>query len=426
MNKIDGWKIEKLGNVCDIQIGGTPSRDNPFYWDNDKNTSNLWVSIRDLETSPLISTEEHITDLGARNSNAKLVKQGTLLMSFKLTIGRVAFAGKDLFTNEAIAAITPRDKNKINRLFLYYQLPFIEPERYCDVAVKGKTLNKQKLNILEIPLPIDEHEQSKIAEVLSKIDEAIQQTEKLIEKNKLIKSGLMQDLFTKGIDEKGNIRREATHKFKDSFFRGIKIPENWTLGKMKDICKVKQGLQIAISLRHKEGGKNRYVYITIQYLSDPARYLEFIENPSESVICKKNDILFTRTGNTGQILTDIEGVFHNNFFKVIYEDKMILRDYLVYFLRQEIIQTLILDLAGTTTIPDLKHKDFYSIPIYYPENIEEQEKILKLIKEQDLIINKLRDGLSKLFRIKDGLMQDLLTGEIRVTPLMQEAITQHG
>ena len=89
-------KISEL--FSDIKIGGTPSRGNPTYFSG----SNLWVSIKDMEGQPLIDrTAETISDEGVRNSNCKLVKKGSLLFSFKLTVGRVSFAGADLYTNEA-------------------------------------------------------------------------------------------------------------------------------------------------------------------------------------------------------------------------------------------------------------------------------------------------------------------------------------
>ena len=84
-----------------------------------------------------------------------------------------------------------------------------------------------------------------------------------------------------------------------------------------------------------------------------------------------------------------------------------------------VIQNLINDLAGTTTIPDLKHRDFLSIPAFFPRNKEEQSKIVDKISEMEEHLTIDRNDLAKLEYIKKGLMQDLLTGKVRVTPLIE-------
>ena len=287
-----------------------------------------------------------------------------------------------------------------------------------------KAINNTKTATIEITFPESLLEQQKIAEILTKIDETIESTEKIIAKDERIKKGLMQDLFSKGIDEKGDLRSEGTHEFKDSGFREVRIPQDWFLGSMKDICYVKQGLQIAISKRKKEEGSENLIYITVQYLNNLNKNIEYIEKPSESVICEYEDILFVRTGNTGQIVTDIKGVFHNNFFKIVYDKSKILKKYLIYFLNQIEIQKLIMDLAGTTTIPDLNHGDFYSIPIYCSKYLEEQQKISSIISSIDSKIQKEKQELNKLKSIKEGLMQDLLTGnkQKEVTCMIKEAV----
>lgn len=415
---MSNWVTKKLGDVCDISIGGTPSRSNPAYWDANEFTDNHWVSIRDLNQRTIYETAERLTNLGVKNSNAKLVSKGTLLLSFKLTIGRVAFAGNDLYTNEAIAALPT---SSIDNDFLYYGLQHWDLLAGVDQAIKGATLNKAKLKEIEITFPKCHNEQTQIAAVLSCIDRAIEHTEALIAKQQRIKTGLMQDLLTKGIDEHGNIRSEVTHEFKDARFKGYKIPVEWNRLTMKDVCIVRQGFQIAISKRFREYAPNRFTYITIQYLKEPSRYLEFIENPPPSVVCKEDDILFTRTGNTGQIITGVHGVYHNNFFKIFYDHKLIIRDYLINFLQWQPIHSLILDLSGTTTIPDLKHKDFYSIPLFLPETIKEQEKITSCLAQSNRTLLIGQQQLDKLKFIKTGLMQDLLTGKVSVESLLAES-----
>ena len=140
-----------------------------------------------------------------------------------------------------------------------------------------------------------------------------------------------------------------------------KIPKHWKIKKLGEICKVNQGLQIAIEERFTEPIENGYFYITNEFLKANSKTKYYIKNPSKSVLCSKEDILMTRTGNTGIVVSDVEGVFHNNFFKIDYDKKLLHKDYLVYYLKNDRMQYDILVKAGNSTIPDLNHSDFYTL-----------------------------------------------------------------
>jgi len=97
------------------------------------------------------------------------------------------------------------------------------------------------------------------------------------------------------------------------------IPVDWEVNTFKNICWVNQGLQIPIEKRLKYPTIKSKKYITIQYLND-GKAIEYIDDYSVSVCCKKEEVLMTRTGNTGVVITDVEGVFfHNNFFKINFD-----------------------------------------------------------------------------------------------------------
>ncbi|MBS1766972.1 MAG: restriction endonuclease subunit S [Acidobacteria bacterium] len=162
-------KQEKLSKLLDISIGRTPSRNEPSYWGN----GHHWVSIRDLSSKIVTETKEQITNLAVKDARCKIVKKGTLLFSFKLTIGKMAFAGCDLFTNEAIAAFAIKDEKDLNPEFLYYAL---QSATYggSNQAVMGKTLNSKSLAEIEIPFPpLDD--QIRIAHLLGKVEGLIAQ-----------------------------------------------------------------------------------------------------------------------------------------------------------------------------------------------------------------------------------------------------------
>lgn len=112
------WSNSRPGEISSISIGGTPSRAEPTYWVSEGEEGTPWVSIADLKGRIVTNTAESITALGAKNSNVKLVLTGTIMMSFKLSLGRIAVAGRDLYTNEAIASFDI-DTDKIDKTFLF-------------------------------------------------------------------------------------------------------------------------------------------------------------------------------------------------------------------------------------------------------------------------------------------------------------------
>jgi type I restriction enzyme S subunit len=212
--------------------------------------------------------------------------------------------------------------------FIFYSL---EHKNLIPI-IKGGTrtkLNQAELRQISMVIPKSLSEQKKIAAILQSVDYAIEKTKELIEKHEKIKQGLMHDLFTNGVDEQG-VQYSQTKEH--SLFG--KMPAHWREGLMRYICDVSQGLQIAITERKTRPGRNRYVYITIQYLNaeDKVKSAEFIENPPKSVICSEEDVLMTRTGNTGQVITGYSGVFHNNFFIVKYDKSKVIKKYLVYYI----------------------------------------------------------------------------------------------
>ncbi len=160
--------------------------------------------------------------------------------------------------------------------------------------------------------------------------------------------------------------------------------------KLGDLCVVNQGLQIPINQRKKEPGENRYFYITVQFLKGGEENY-YIENPQQNVICNKEDILVTRTGSTGKIITGVEGCFHNNFFKVEPNEK-VLKRYLYFVLNSRTMYNKMLSAASGGTVPDLPHKKFYNLEMFLP-NIEEQKKIIHILEKLYAISNDISNGL---------------------------------
>lgn len=157
----------KLKEIFDLQMGKTPSRSNSEYW----NTKDYkWISIADLsQTGKYISdTKEHISDHAVKESGIKVIPANTVIMSFKLSIGKTAITTEDMYSNEAIMAF--HDKHVANILpeYIYYMFKYKNWEVGSNAAVMGKTLNKAILLEEEIEICSVE-EQKEIVKVLDKI-----------------------------------------------------------------------------------------------------------------------------------------------------------------------------------------------------------------------------------------------------------------
>ena len=190
-------------------------------------------------------------------------------------------------------------------------------------------------------------------------------------------------------------------------FRGA-----YSYNTFKDYVVINQGLQIAISDRLNSPINGAYFYITNEFLRSNSIKSYWVNDPPKNSICSFEDILMTRTGNTGIVVTDVQGVFHNNFFKIKYPSDLFNKVWLVEYLRRYAIQKQILRYAGTSTIPDLNHKDFYRLPLIHP-SIEEQKKIATLLSILNSKINLLTKKKEALKTYKKGLMQKIFSQELR-------------
>jgi type I restriction enzyme S subunit len=197
----NGWQTKKLGSLCEIELGKTPARANKAFWDEKRETTNVWLSIADLlnaENNLAVDSKEYLSDKGARIS--KVVRKGTLLASFKLTLGRLAFAGRDLFTNEAIAALTIFNERELSKEFLFYFLHFFDWRKAAenDVKLKGMTLNKAKLKELHVPFPSPVEQQRIVAflvEAFSGIATAKANAEKNLQNARALFESHLQSVF---------------------------------------------------------------------------------------------------------------------------------------------------------------------------------------------------------------------------------------
>ena len=236
----DGWKEVLLGEIVDLRMGGTPARKEPLYWDREKSTQNRWVAISDMKQRLLRETSEYISDEGIKNSPVKLIEAGTPLMSFKLTIGKATIPAVPVYTNEAIVALEPT--GPIDRVFLYYAIPRVAKTATASVAVKGKTLNKEKLRQLPVLLP-PLREQRKIAAILSSVDEVTEKTEAVVAQLQIVKSAITRELLTRGMPGRHSRYKQTEIGSIPEDWRVVTIGELLRMGVLEDVQDGNHGAQ---------------------------------------------------------------------------------------------------------------------------------------------------------------------------------------
>ena len=181
------WNKKNLKDIAIIKMGFTPSTKKEEYW----NGNIKWLAVSDMGSKYISKTKKHITKIAI--GKKEIIKKDTLVMSFKLTIGKLGILKEDMYSNEAICNFQWKNKN-INTEFMYYYLSSINLKKYGSQAAKGITLNKETLNMIPIRIPSYET-QINIVNILSNIDIKLEYLSKKINYEKRYKKGLLQKMF---------------------------------------------------------------------------------------------------------------------------------------------------------------------------------------------------------------------------------------
>ena len=417
-----GWtsrRFDQLGELCS---GSTPSSSRTEFWDG----ATVWVTPTDLSrlnTPYLHDSAKHITERGLRNCSARLLPPGSIVLSSRAPIGYVAIPTVPFCTNQGCKSIALH--NSYHSEFVYYAVTAAVPRlKRLGEGTTFAEISKSSLAKAEVVLPIDKAEQAKIAEVLSTVDRAIERTEALIAKQQRIKTGLMQDLLTRGIDEHGDLRSEQTHEFKDSPLG--RIPVEWESASLAVfVPSAEYGISTSL-------GESGYPVLRMNNLLDGEAELsdlKFTDAPvPEHLWLRDGDVLFNRTnswehvGRTGIWRGQIESATFASYLVRLnpHPDKL-LPEMLNFWLNWERIQ-IAMRRQATPAVQqvNINPTNLRSIPAAFPRNLDEQTAIMLRISAVREVFNGYREHLYKLKSIKAGLMQDLLTGDRRVTALLEQ------
>lgn len=402
----EDWEVKRISDFTSIITGGTPSTQRPEYWGG----SIMWMSSGELNKKFVFDVKGRITTEGLLNSSTRIIPPFCVLIGLAgqgKTRGTAAYNYISLCTNQSIAAILPNDK--YNSLYLYYVVDSkYEYLRLLSSGDGGRGgLNKNLLNSLEISFPKTIAEQQAIAEALSDIDGLIAAVDKKIAKKRLIKQGAMQQLLT------GKKR-----------LPGFSDP--WVEKKLGEIGYTYSGLT---GKSKDDFGQGNAKYITfLNVLANPI----LKENLFGSITIRENeqqnkvqfgDLFFNTSSETPEdvgtcavLLSYHEELYLNSFcFGYRLTDDNVLGLYLAYYFRSRLGRQLMTSLAQGATRYNLSKELFNASRIILPETKDEQIAIATMLNDMDKEIDDLEAQRDKYRLLKSGMMQKLLTGQIRLT-----------
>lgn len=357
------------------------------------------------------------------SQNSIIVENGDLILLWDgSNAGEVFYAKYGVLSSTMVKLIIVKP---IDKTFLYYLLK--NQEGGIKSATSGSGIphvDKKLLGELEIP-PFELHEQGNIARILSNVDDYIISINNLISKYQRLKTGLMQDLLTKGIDENGNIRSEKTHKFKDSPVG--RIPIEWNIKRLDEcsnvvisnVDKKYHASEIPVQLcNYMDVYSNEEISEKLSFMLASATRDEI-----NKFSLKKGDVIITKDSGTpddiaipAYVNADIDDLVCGYHLALIRpKPSFLIGEFLNKLLQMSFYKKYFGALATGSTRFGLSQGAIKNAAIVLP-SIKEQERIIEVLSLQSKQIKEQKLRLNKYTRLKNGLMQDLLTGKVRVSP----------
>ncbi|MBI3136090.1 MAG: restriction endonuclease subunit S [Bacteroidetes bacterium] len=388
------WLVTRLGNICvKFTNGGTPSTKNTNFW----NGKIPWITGADFGDQKISSIRRYISKDALKNSSTNLIPQGSLLIVTRTGVGKMTIAPFDVAISQDITGVEVNDRY-ITSDFLFRFLDYNKnrlSQLNQGTSISGITRDVlMDINIILPPLP----EQRKIATILQTWDKAIAQTQKLIDAKEKLKKGLMQKLLT------GEVRFKEFKKEK-----WIKLP-------LRDIVS-----EFIVPMRDKPvdlsgnipwcriedfNGKYLYESKTRQGVSKgTVKEMNLKVYPIGTVLVSCSAYLGVCA------ITKTELVTNQTFIGLVPMKNV--KDEFIYY-QMSFNSKNLNKISSGTTIAYLSREEFEKFEISFTKNINEQDKIVRLLSMCDDEIIGLNSGLEKLRKQKEGLMQQLLSGKKRV------------
>ena len=394
----DGWEIKNVNDLFHVKNGTTPSTKKMSYWENG---SINWFTPADLsklkEKKHVTESKRKITKDALDKCNLTLMPQNSLILSCRAPVGYVAILNEKSTFNQGCKGLIAKSP-LVNYTYYLYCLLYSKKKLQ---AISGgstfKELSKSAfLKFIVLYPPFEE--QQKIADILSKVDEQIDFTGKIIDKTEELKKGLMQKLLTKGIGHA---------KFKKTELG--EIPEKWDIIKQGDVVKFINGRAYKLSEWEKSG----IPVIRLQNLtgSGTTFYYSNLKLDSKQYV-EDDDLLYMWSASFGPyIWHGPKAIYHYHIWKIICGEKI---DKMFMFYNLYKITNIMRNQMHGMAMLHITKAKMEGQKIILPP-IDEQKQIVTILSKVDEQITDNKKELENLKELKKGLMQDLLTGKVRVT-----------
>lgn len=392
MVRESGWNTVKLKDICDFIGGGTPSKQVENFW-----CGNIpWISSSDLIESSIweINITRHITAEAVAKSATHICPRNTVLVVSRVGVGKVAIAPFEVCTSQDFTNLVSK---KHDARFLAYCIQNkmkIMAEKTQGTSIKGVTV--ENIAQMEIELPPQE-EQTAIAEALSDIDNLISSQQKLIEKKKAIKQGTMQELLT------GKKRLPG--------FSGKWT--NTTLGRC--FSKIVGGGTPSRAISEFWNGEIPWATVKDFATFNPYKTQEYISeaglNHSSTHLIPKGTLITSTRMGIGKIVIYYVDVAINQDLKALFVSDDVSKEYIYHLFGM--VGKIIESLGNGSTVKGIRIEQLKNLSIVLPKK-NEQQAIAQVLSDMDSEIEQLEKKLAKYQQIKQGMMQELLTGRIRL------------
>ena len=404
---INGWKNERIGNLVYIVNGGTPSTNIQEYWNGDI----IWVTPSDItkrKSKYISDCDRKITQLGLINSSATLVPKNTILLCTRATVGEKSIAKKEMATNQGFKNLICKN---INYNYMYYALETVKKEMIDNSY--GSTfleLSKKNLEKIEIKMPIDMREQKAIADTLTNIDNLIDLLQKTIEKKEKTYNSLLDELFGNKYNKSEDARIWRKVELVDLCHLITKQTGfDYTAYIKPNLIKTKNSNSLPM-IQNKDFKNKEFKYSTDYYLS------KNIANDFPKLWLKEPCLLITIVGSIGNIglFNAEQEVFCGGAIGLLKFNKVEDLKYAYYCMKSKVGQNQLHINTKGSTQPTVTLEDIRKIWIPYFNDKQDRNKCVELLSEleDDIAISK--KILIKYKQIKEGMMEDLLTGKVRL------------
>ena len=423
---MEGWKTDKFKNQIQYKSGYTWSKEQELKAQEPNSVRVLTVTNiqKDLD----LSEELYLQGVSEKDKKEKAVsKDWCIAVSSngnRKRIGNTVFIKDDtdyLFAS-FLTAFKPKDDSEILPDYFFRWLSSHNVQERITSVSEGTTglgnLDIRYLRNMDIDFP-DKSEQSAIAAILSKVDEAIAAVKDSIAAAERLKKSLMQNLLTGRMKPDGNLRTEKEFYLDEKFG---KVPVGWEVKKLKDVCLNSGDYGANASAIDYDETKPRFIRITDiddfgQLLDDGKAGMES-DNYSKYLL-KEDDFLFARTGDTvgKSLLYKKEmglAVYAGYLIKFSFDKSKVLPEYFDMIAKSEFFDAFKIAMKRVGAKPNINSREYCSFRFLLPLDTEEQKEIYGKFANIDKTQKTKQQKIAVLERLKKSLMQNLLTGKIRI------------